>query len=176
MPPLKKEQLDAAEDFVGLTLNTLGTAEGVHAETAVAGAARMAGTFLFRSFGFPKGSLAPGRAVLSEQANTEGPALIQLLVHALTLLGVTLDQSRLGAPDPAHQAGLPFLDTQRKLEPLFEGVRGRHGLSLAEAAQSAALAAAMVIDRAKGSLDPHAGFNVAVYGFIEGTKTVPDPP
>jgi hypothetical protein len=74
-----KEQQDAAQQFVGLAIEAFKGERGVHAETAIAGVARMAGTFLFRSFAFPLASAQLGQAVLSEAANEQGPKLIQAL-------------------------------------------------------------------------------------------------
>jgi hypothetical protein len=148
----------------------------VHAETAVAAVARMAGTFLFRSFGFDLAGVAPGQAVLSEQANEAGPALIRVLAGALAELGVTLDEAKLGAPQlEASRPTLDFLATQGRLEPEFAAIRARHGLSLTEAADAAAIATAFMIHQCARVLDPSAAFGVAVYGFVEGTKTAPGP-
>lgn len=46
-------------------------------------------------------------------------------------------------------------------------------LSLREAAQSGAMATAFVVKECAGLIGGDVGFNVAVYGIIEGTKTVP---
>lgn len=83
-----KEQQDAAQQLVGLAIEALKNERGVHAETAIAGVARMAGTFLFRSFEFPLASVQPGQAVLFDTANEQGPKLIQALSSVLAHIGV----------------------------------------------------------------------------------------
>jgi hypothetical protein len=114
--------------------------------------------------------------VLSEQANEQGPRLVQLLGVALARLGVNLDQAKLrGAPGPGNQPQQSFLETQKRLEPEFGEIRIRHGLSEQDAAESAAVATAILMQQCSQVLDPHVAFGVAVYGFIEGTKTAPDP-
>lgn len=176
MASLSDQQIEAAQAFVNATIDALATERGVHAETAIAGAARMAGTFLFRSFGFTAQGVAPGQVVLSDQANEEGPALIQILGGVLSHVGVVLESDKLGAAvSESVQPNRSFLETQRLLEPRYRTTQTRLGLSQKEAAEAAAVAAALLIQQCSQVLDPHDAFNVAVYGFIEGTKTAPDP-
>jgi hypothetical protein len=176
MQSITQPQIDAAREFANTVVSELKTDKGVHAETAVASVARMAGTFLFRSFGFQLADVEPGGAVLSEEANDAGPRLIQVLAAALAEIGVALDQQKLGASGlEANRPKLGFLETQQRFEPLFSGIRARHGLSLGEAAEAGALATAFMIHQCSGVLDPNTAFGVAVYGFIEGAKTVPRP-
>lgn len=171
-----KEQQDAAQQFVGLAIEALKSEGGVHAETAIAGTARMAGTFLFRSFTFPLASVQPGQAVLSDAANEQGPKLIQALGNVLAHVGVTLDKSKLGAnKDPEHQPQLDFLATQRRLDPGFSRAMHALGLSYLQAAESAAIATAILIKQCVPVLDPNLAFGIAAYGFVEGSKTAPDP-
>lgn len=176
MQAISQPQIDAAQEFANTVVAELKTDKGVHAETAVASVARMAGTFLFRSFGFTLAGVEPGGAVLSEQANEAGPRLIRVLASALAEIGVALDEEKLGASRlEANQPKLGFLATQQRLEPLFSGIRARHGLSLVEAADAAAVATAFMVHQCAPVLDPKVAFGVAVYGFIEGTKTAPHP-
>lgn len=100
-----KEQHQAAQQFVDQVIAALKNDRGVHAETTIAATARMAGTFLFRSFAFPLSSVAPGQAVFSDAANEQGPKLVQILGSVLAYLGVNLDQSKLGekqTPEHSH--------------------------------------------------------------------------
>jgi hypothetical protein len=176
MASLKQQQVDAAEEFVSAAIDALKTERGIHVETAVAGLARMAGTFLFRSFDFPAAGIQPGQVVLSGNANDEGPRLVELLGGVLAHIGVVLDDGKLGgAPDPENQPDQTFVETQKRLEPAFLKIKERHGLSPHEAAEAGAVATALMIQQCARALDPHIAFGVAVYGFIEGSKTAPDP-
>ena len=176
MTALTEEQQAAAQQFVDLALEALKDERGVHAETAVAGIARMAGTFLFRSFAFPLPSLQPGQAELSDVANEQGPKLMQILGGVLAHIGGELDASRLGVNrDPAHQPQLDFLSTQKRLEPPFSKTMQAFHLSCVQAAESAAMATAFLIKRCVPLLDPNIAFNIALYGFVEGSKTAPAP-
>jgi hypothetical protein len=151
------------------------TDRGLHAETAIAAAGRMAGTFLFRSFGFSEG-IEPGQVVLSGLANEQGPQLIQVLSAALSHVGVSLNEEEMGrSPGPENQPHQGFLETQKQLEPLYVAIKDRHSLSAKEAAESGAIAAALLIRQCSQVLDPNVAYGIAVYGIIEGTKTAPDP-
>jgi hypothetical protein len=175
MASLSPQQIEAAQDFAVTTIAALKTAKGVHAETAVAAAARMAGTFLFRSFNFPAEGVEAGQAVLSDQANEQGPRLVQIAGGVLTELGVVLDDKPVQkGPKDKKRPARDFLETQRKLEPRFAEIAQRLGLSLREAADSAAVATALVIREMAKVLDPNVAFGIAVYGFVEGAKTAPD--
>jgi hypothetical protein len=68
-----------------------------------------------------------------------------------------------------------FLETQKKLEQLYTPVKARLGLSREEAAQAAAVATALLIRQCAKVLDPNIAFGIAVYGFVEGSKTAPEP-
>lgn len=171
-----KEQHQAAQQFVDQVIAALKNDRGVHAETTIAATARMAGTFLFRSFAFPLSSAAPGQAVFSDAANEQGPKLVQILGSVLAYLGVNLDQSKLGEKQtPEHQPHLEFLVTQRLLEPLFSRTKDALGLSYVAAAESATVATALLIQKCVPVLDPNVAFGIAAYGFVEGSKTAPDP-
>jgi hypothetical protein len=114
--------------------------------------------------------------VFSEQANEQGPRLVEVLSEILAQLGVELDRTRLGEePGPDNQPQLGFLETQKLLEPPFAAIRSRHGLSEQESAEAGAVATALLLRQCAPVLDPHVAFNLAVYGFIEGAKTAPDP-
>ena len=176
MGDLSQTQIEVAERFANCAIEALGDERGVHAETAIAATARMAGTFLFRSFGFQIEDAKPGQAVLSEQANEHGPRLINILGGVLGQMGITPDQSNLDQPeDPENEPKLAFLQTQKLLEPIFNSIRENSGLSHREASDSAAIATAIIIQQCGEVLDPSIAFGIAVYGFIEGSKTYPAP-
>ena len=176
MLTLNKQQMDAAQEFANVTMSALKQLPGVHAETLVAAAARMAGTYLFRSFGFKLTGIKPGQAVLSDVANDKGPALIEIAGGLLSRMGIKLDNPRAGeAANSQNKPMLEFLDTQKKLEPLYTPIKIRADLSGQQAAHAAAAATALLIRHFAKVLDPNVAFGIAVYGFIEGSKTAPEP-
>src|SRR5262245_10112258 len=99
-------QRAAADEYIQILLRECRTQAGVHAGTAIASAARMAGTFLLRSFSLPLKDVAPGTPVLSEQANDHGPLLMRTLGTELIGLVAGLDQNRLSEPVPDNVAPL----------------------------------------------------------------------
>ena len=167
-------QLAAANAYVDIVVREFRTDAGVHAETAIAAAARMAGTFLFRSFNFPLKDVNPGSPVLSDAANDHGPLLVQTLGAGLDNLKVTLDRSRLQSGVSAeNEPHVSVIETQSRIESQFRSVSARFLLSAEDSAHACALAAARLIQLSSGALDPHVGFSVAAYGFVEGSKTAP---
>ncbi len=150
-----------------------GADRGVHAETAVSAAARMAGTFLLRSFDLPIATLEPGAPVLSDLVNDEGPALVEILVLALEEMRIPIDRGRASAANQGGFALLTVLETQERLERGLTAIAKRHGLDYRGAARAAAFAAAFVLQDTKDVLDPSTAFGIATYGFVEGAKTVP---
>lgn len=171
---LKEAQLQAASEFGTVALQAFDQGGTFPAEIVIGSLARMAGSFLFRSFELPLTGIQPGAVVSSEQANQHGPRLVQILEGVLQTVGVDLDSSKLSASQSAVK-GLkePFLQTQGFLEGPFVAIRDKYGLEDGEAADSAAVATALLIKNCSTLLDPYAGFALAVYGFIEGSKTVP---
>jgi hypothetical protein len=174
--PPTKDQVAAANEMVTAIVGALSVDGRVHAETAVAAAARLAGTFLFRSFGFPPTTAPPGSPVLSDAANERGPAVIQTFATVLGRLGVSLENPDLSEPIPEqHRPRLDVVETQRALEPALDRIARAHQLDLVAAAHTAAVAAAILVQRTQSVLVPRLGAALAVYGVVEGSKTMPPP-
>lgn len=176
MITLSKQQIDAAQEFATATIEALKLPNGVHPGTLVAATARMAGTYLFRSFGLKLPGVKPGQFVLSVEANEQWPQLINIAGDALSKMRIAIDNTQAGGEvEPKHKPMLEFLETQKKLEPMYAPIKERYGFSAGEAAHSVALATALLINHAKNYLDPTMAFNIAVYGFVDGSKTAPEP-
>jgi hypothetical protein len=171
---LSQAQIQAATEFGTTAMEAFDQGGSFPAETVIGSVARMAGSFLFRSFGLPLTGIKPGSVVLSEQANQQGPRLVQILAGVLQGVGVKLDTSKVSAIQATTRGQKEsFLQTQEVLETKFAAIREKYGLSDGEAAESAAVATAVLIKNCATLLDPHMGFGLAVYGFIEGAKTAP---
>lgn len=163
----------AANELCPVILDGLAGERGIHAETAVAAAARMSGTFLLRSLGLPIDKLEPGSPVFSDAANEKGPHLISVYASTLRHLDVTFDPEDTAALTATAAPLLTVLETQQLLEgPLTDVVR-RHGLSYEQAAEACAMTAARITQLCSSALDPDASFGIASLGFVEGSKTVP---
>ena len=176
MPSLTKAQLDSAQEFATASIAALKTETGIHPGTAIAATARMAGTYLFRTFHLQVPGVKPGDVVLSEQANAQGPILIATAARLLSRMGIQLDPTKAGVPVASRdQPTVSFLDSQRLLEPAYLPIRARYGFTDEQAAYAVAAATSLLINHCKIGLDIHTAFSIAALGFVEGTKTAPDP-
>lgn len=148
-------------------------------ESAIAGMARMAGTYYFRSFGHAARQLAPGQVVVSDEANARGPELMHLAHEVLARLGLRLEDARVRAAldtrADRHTPLFGFAYTQPRLERAFAPIVAQYGLPAEEAGKAAACAVALLIHQWQATLDPAVAFGLATYGFVEGTKTAPWP-
>ncbi|MDE2291310.1 MAG: hypothetical protein KGL53_04440 [Elusimicrobia bacterium] len=175
---ISQAQNKAVGEYVDLVASKVGAGgRAVHPETAIASAARIAGSFSLRSFGLQIDSLQPGSVVLSEESNEKGPRFVAILATVLSKLGVTLDEAVITAEDAPR--GAPprqtTLETLILLQKDALGVASRNQLSLEEAALSATLATAFIVKECARDIQAEVAFNVAVRGFIEGSKTAPPP-
>jgi len=169
-----QDDLETTDEFYQAILSPLQSDRGVHAETAVAAAARMAGTFLFQSFNLPMTGITPGSAVLSDVANEQGPELIGALFGVLGALKVPLDPSKVTYDTPEeNRPQWSVLETQSRLGATFRAAAARHGLADRRAAFASVMAAAWLIRDTASVLDPHIAAGIALYGFVEGAKTAP---
>ncbi len=172
--PPTKSQLAAADEMVDAVIKSLRSDRGVHAETAIASAARMAGTFLFRSFNFLNIDAAPGSAVFSDAANDYGPLLIDTLGSGLVTLGLAKPSTDMAIPEE-HKPHTTVLETQSLIEAPLHEIALTHNLTLEQAAHSCALVAARLIQMSAQVLEPQIGFALAAYAIVEGSKTMPAP-
>jgi hypothetical protein len=171
---LTQAQLDAAAEFGTTALRAFDQGGTFPAETVIGSVARVAGSFLLRSFGLPLEGLKPGSVVLSDQADQQGPRLVQILGSVLQSVGVKLENPKLSAAQATgRERKEASLQEQGLLESQFAAIRDKYGLSDGEAADSAVVATAVLIKNCASLLDPHVGFSLAVCGFIEGAKTAP---
>ena len=178
MTPSAFTEADAnvARELANVSLRALTVDGNVHPGSVIAATARMAGTYLFRSFKLDLDGAQPGQAVLSVAANRQVPVLIRIAGAIVTASGIALDDTTAGLPvQQKHQPRQSFLETQRLLEPAYRAITDRSGMSDYEGARASAVAVGMLISRCTKVLDANEGFRIAAYGFIEGTKTAPDP-
>ena len=166
------KQRKAAIEFVELIAGGPGASRKVSYDTAIASCACLAGSLLLRSFNFDLKKVQPGTKVLSNEANEKGPMLLDVLFGFLSGSGVQIDKSKMDAMG----GSVPEIASARTLGSLqgkAMDISRRHGLSLEDAAVSAALATAFIIKEHSGDMGPERGIHVAIYNFVDGTKTAP---
>lgn len=169
---IKDEQQKAARDIVDLIASAIGKNREVHSATAIATASRLSGAFLFNSFGFQVNNATPGTAMLSTEANEQGPELINIIGGVLGNLGITLDAKQLESAK-IETAELDFLKSLKITQKEAETIRIKYDLNFKEMAITCAMSTGFIIEQCKNDISVASGFNIAVYGLIEGAKTVP---
>ena len=177
MNRIEEKHFDAAGAMSEVFATRLGgESRAVHAETAIASAARMAGTMLLRSFGLDTSKMPVGAVVLSEQANEKGPALLNTVIMMMRQYGLQPDKEKLA--DFGNRGEAPkwtVVQTQELLDEDLRQIREQYGLNMEDGAFACALTTAWLIKECAPKIGLEVGFNIAAYGFIEGAKTVPRP-
>lgn len=167
--------IDAANFFNQAGRARLTTDNQFHPETLILAMARMAGSLMYRSFGLDE-SIAPGTTVLSEQANAYGPKLMNVMFAALHQLGDTISHDEIDdAYASATFSQLSFKASHDRLAPLFLVYCENTALGFHDAALGAAIATGIIVHDCRAVLPVDRGSALAIYGFVEGTKTAPYP-
>ncbi len=166
------EMNKAAGSIVDLIANRIGEKREIHPATAISAGARLAGSFLFRSFNLQLNNASPGTAVLSEQANEKGPVLIGILGSVLESFGVNPDPGKMKSTSKA-ESNLNFMEIIDRLQNPAQELMNQYSLGQEQMAYCCAMATAFIIKECQGQLPVESGFHTAVYGFIEGSKTYP---
>ena len=169
---ITEQQHRAADEIIELIASKLGDNRAIHPGTAISSCARLAGSFLFRSFKFSMKDISPGTAVLSTEANEKGLVLINILGLTLSSLEVNIDSNKLNEL-PKGETKLDFLDALNLLQGKAVGIMNGQGLNFELMAYSCTMATAFLIKECQRDLAVESGFNTAIYGFIEGCKTCP---
>ena len=147
----------------------------LHAVTLIASVARMAGSLLYRSFDFDP-TLEPGTVVLSNKANEQGPKLMKVMLATLRQLGSAVAEQELDRDyASAKRTRFTFQESHDRLAPQFLEYCRNNALSHEDAAMAAAIATALLVHDCRTALPVEKGAATAVYGFVEGSKTVPFP-
>lgn len=170
----KYKSLLAAADFFSDVARKGLTMEGrLHADTLIASVSRMAGSLMYQSFGFDK-DIPPGTIVLSPQADIHGSKLMNIMLETLRRLGHQIEESNLNSDFLSSKSPkLSFKESTDRLSMFFFKYCEVTHMALQDAAFAAAMAAGALIHDCREVLAIENGGAIAVYGFIEGTKTAP---
>lgn len=170
-----KSLLETADFFDQTARKLLVTERGLHAETLIASVSRMSGSLMYRSFGHPA-SLEPGKAVLSDKADFYGPKLMNLMFGTLQQCGHQIGEANVNTEySSTKYIPINFKESHARLAPFYLKYCEAAKLSHHDAAFAAAIATALLIHDCQEVLDIRKGAGVAIYGLVEGTKTVPYP-
>ena len=169
---ITKNQHKAVDEIVELVVSVMGNgSREIDTTEAISGTARLAGSFLFRSFGLKPNDAKPGTVILSEEANTKGQQLIDMTHAVLHNFGIQIDDSKMFGRNQ-KEATSNFVDIIAKMQTPALEIMKRNDLDYEQMAESSAIATAFIIQQS-GNLTPEEGFGTAIYHYIEGTKTFP---
>ena len=169
---ITKNQNEAVNEIVELVVNVIGNgSREIDTTEAISSTARLAGSFMFRSFGFKINDAKPGTAVLSEEANTKGPQLVNITHAVLQNFGIQIDNNKMSSANQ-KQAVSDFTNVIGKIQVPALEIMKKNDLSYEQMAQSAAIATAFIIQQSN-NITPEEGFGIAIYHYIEGSKTYP---
>lgn len=169
---ITKNQNDAVNDIVEMVVSVVGKgSREIDTTEAISSTARLAGSFLFRSFGFKIDNTKPGTVMLSEDANTKGPQLINITHAVLLNFGIQIDNNKMSSGNKKH-AESNFIDVISKVQVPALEIMKKNDLNYEQMAQSAAIATAFIIQQSN-NITPEEGFGTAIYHYIEGSKTYP---
>ena len=175
MTPADQQELLSAATFIVEAAQKLLADDGrLQAETLIVSVARLSGSLVFRSFNLEP--LPAGTAVLSDEANSWGPQLIEVLKATLQQLGdCPSDASiRAAAASVSTSASpLAFQDSLDRLMPFVQRWSEVSGLDARQAGVAAAIAAGQLVRGCAQVLPIEAGAALAVAGLCEGLKTAP---
>jgi hypothetical protein len=169
---ITENQNKAVNEIVEMIVDVIGKgSREIDTTEAISGTARLAGSFLFRSFGFEINEAKPGTAMLSEEANTKGPQLVNITHAVLQNFGIQIDNNKMSNGNQ-KQAESNFIEVIDKIQNPALEIMNNNKLSYEQMAQSSAIATAFIIQQSN-NISPEEGFGTAIYHYIEGTKTNP---
>ena len=169
---ITKNQNEAVNDIVEMVVNVIGNgSREIDTTEAISSTARLAGSFLFRSFGFKINDAKPGTVMLSEEANIKGPQLVNITHAVLQNFGIQIDNNKMSNGNQKH-AESNFVDVISKVQVSALDIMKKRELNYEQMAQSAAIATAFIIQQSN-KITPEEGFGIAIYHYIEGSKTNP---
>lgn len=165
-------QNKAVNDIVEMIVSIIGNgSRELDTTEAISSTARLAGSFLFRSFEFTISDAKPGDVMLSEDANTKGPQLVNITHAVLQNFSIQIDNNKMSGSNQ-QQAKSNFVDVIGKIQSPALEIMKKNNLSFEQMAQSAAIATAFIIQQSN-NITPEEGFGTAIYHYIEGSKTFP---
>jgi hypothetical protein len=177
-PALQKNRANAATEVMGIFDRHFRTPEGIHPGTVLSAGAWLAGTSLYRSFGYTQNP-EPGTVVLSEKANQEFPKLLDLFTYYIFQSGTQIkpDQFILQIPD-AFKPLQTILQIQEAHQDEYNAIMKRHRLDYLDGARAGVIVCSMLFNYhcvKRQDLDPRLGAGIISMGIVAGAKTAPIP-
>lgn len=169
---ITNNQNEAVNDIVEMVVEVIGNGtREIDTMEAISSTARLAGSFLFRSFDFKINDPNPGTILLSEEANIKGPQLVNITYAILQNFGIQIDENKMSNGNQKHSES-NFVEVISKIQAPALEIMKKNKLNYEQMAQSAAIATAFIIQQSS-NITPEEGFGIAIFHYIEGSKTYP---
>ncbi len=173
---IAKRRQQAASEVVTLLEEQFESTFESHAGSLLRAAGWLAGTSLYRSFGFAA-DIPAGSPVLSDKSNDEGMKLLKVFMYLLDKNGIELKAGDFVEEIPAEQKPrLSILQVQEQFEERYDRIMQAHGFDYAEGARTGAVACAQLVKLHclnRSDLEARLAASIVKMGFVEGTKTAP---
>lgn len=109
-------QNNAINEIIEMTVSVVGKgSRELNTTEAISCVARLAGSFLFRSFELKVGDVKPGTVMLSHEANTKGPQLVNITHAALQNFDIQIDNEKMSKMN-RHISQVAFLDDMNRIQ------------------------------------------------------------
>jgi len=177
-PALQKNRAEAAAEVLKIFDRDFRTPQGIHPGTVLSAAAWLAGTSLYRSFGYTQNP-EPGTVMLSEKANQWFPRLLDLLTYYTSKGGTQIkpEQFILETPD-AFKPLKTILQIQEAHQEEYNAIMKKHSLDYLDGARAGIIVCSMLFNYhcvKRQDLDPRLGAGIISMGVVTGAKTAPMP-
>ena len=177
-PALQKNRADAAAEVMGIFDRHFRTPQGIHPGTVLSAAAWLAGTSLYRSFGYTQNP-EPGTVMLSEKANQAFPKLLDLFTYYISKGGTPIKPEQFILETPESFKPLKtILQIQEAHQDEYNAIMKKHNLDYLDGARAGIIACAMLFNYhcvKRQDLDPRLGAGIISMGIVTGAKTAPMP-
>jgi hypothetical protein len=178
-PEQNKRRYDAAMEFLTAFQERTPLLNGKpHAGTALAVAARLAGTSLYRSLNYKK-DIAPGVVVLSEEVNQAWPKLLNVFAFYCKQSGLDVMAKPMVTKFPEKDK--PLMDTDQVLQEYqdqYHEIMKKHELDYLDSARAGMIVSSIIFQYhcINGKdIDPYVATGIVASGIVEGAKIAPPP-
>jgi hypothetical protein len=177
-PALQKNRADAAAEVMGIFDRHFRTPQGIHPGTVLSAAAWLAGTSLYRSFGYTQNP-EPGTVMLSEKANQEFPRLLDLFTYYMVKGGTQIPPEQfILEPPETLKPRMTILEIQEAHQDEYNAIMKKHKLDYLDGARAGMIVCSMLFNYhcvKRQDLDPRLGAGIISMGVVTGAKTAPMP-
>lgn len=178
-PEMQKKRYDAALEFLKSFQEKMPLVDGKpHAGTALAIAARLAGTSLYRSLNY-KQDVASGTVVLSEEVNQAWPQLMNLFAFYCKQNGFDVMSKPVVTVFPEQdQPRMNVEQVQKEYQDQYHAIMKKHGLDTLNGARAGMVVCSIIFEYHRTvakDIDPFVATGIVAMGVVEGAKTAPPP-